>query len=136
MMWNSGGRVSEKATKLGKGGNLNGFLDGGSHLEGKLHFEDTFRVDGRFTGEVESNGDLVVGQGGQIEGTVRVGRIFVSGTVQGDLFAQRLVEIGAKGRVVGNLHTPALVVEDGGQIEGRCVMAGLSATGEEPAKKG
>jgi len=127
--------VSERATKLGRGGNLNGFLDGGSHLEGKLHFEDTFRVDGRFTGEVESKGDLVVGQGGQIEGTVRVGRVFVSGTVQGDLYALRLVEIGAKGRVIGNLHTPALIVEDGGQIEGRCVMEGITSVAEERSNK-
>jgi cytoskeletal protein CcmA (bactofilin family) len=134
-MWKIGGRVSERATKLGRGGNLNGFLDGGSHLEGKLHFEDTFRVDGRFTGEVESKGDLVVGQGGQIEGTVRVGRVFVSGTVQGDLYALRLVEIGAKGRVIGNLHTPALIVEDGGQIEGRCVMEGITSVAEERSNK-
>lgn len=127
--------MSERATKAGRGGNLNGFLDGGSHLEGKLHFEDTFRVDGRFTGEVESQGDLVVGQGGHVEGTVRVGRVFVSGTIEGDLYAQRLVEIGAKGRVVGTLHTPALIVEDGGQLEGGCVMEGVAQLAAEPAKK-
>jgi cytoskeletal protein CcmA (bactofilin family) len=127
--------VSERTTKLGRGGNLNGFLDGGSHLEGKLHFEDTFRVDGRFTGEVESKGDLVIGQGGHVEGTLRVGRVFVSGTLEGDLYAERLVEIGAKGRVVGNIHTPALVVEDGGQLEGRCVMEGVGKPAEESGKK-
>ena len=46
------------------GGNqsdLNGFLDSGSHVEGELRFETSFRVDGKFTGEVHTPGDLIVG---------------------------------------------------------------------------
>lgn len=106
----------------GRSGNLNGFLDAGSHLEGKLHFEDTFRVDGRITGTVESDGDLIVGVGGEVEGELLVGRLFVSGVVRGVVRTKRLVEITAKGRVVADLHTPSLVVEDGGHFEGRCFM--------------
>ncbi len=106
----------------GRSGNLNGFLDAGSHLEGKLHFEDTFRVDGRITGTVESDGDLIVGAGGEVEGELLVGRLFVSGVVRGVVRTKRLVEITAKGRVVADLHTPSLVVEDGGHFEGRCFM--------------
>ncbi len=106
----------------GRSGNLNGFLDAGSHLEGKLHFEDTFRVDGRITGTVESDGDLIVGVGGEVEGELLVGRLFVSGVVRGIVRTKRLVEITAKGRVVADLHTPSLVVEDGGHFEGRCLM--------------
>ncbi len=45
----------------GKQGDLNGFLDGGSHLQGELRFEASFRVDGKLTGLVESQGDLIVG---------------------------------------------------------------------------
>lgn len=106
----------------GRSGNLNGFLDAGSHLEGKLHFEDTFRVDGRITGTVESDGDLIVGVGGEVEGELLVGRLFVSGVVRGIVRTKRLVEITAKGRVLADLHTPSLVVEDGGHFEGRCFM--------------
>ena len=106
----------------GRSGNLNGFLDAGSHLEGKLHFEDTFRVDGRITGTVESDGDLIVGVGGEVEGELLVGRLFVSGVVRGIVRNKRLVESTAQGRVVADLHTPSLVVEDGGHFEGRCFM--------------
>ena len=106
----------------GRSGNLNGFLDAGSHLEGKLHFEDTFRVDGRITGTVESDGDLIVGTGGEVEGELLVGRLFVSGVVRGTIRTKRLVEITAKGRVLADLYTPSLVVEDGGHFEGRCFM--------------
>lgn len=106
----------------GRGGNLNGFLDAGSRLEGRLHFEDTFRVDGQISGTIESEGDLIVGAGGEVDGEILVGRLFVSGVVRGVVRTKRLVEITAKGRVFADLHTPALVVEDGGYLEGHCSM--------------
>ena len=30
-------------------GDLNGFLDEGSHIKGELHFEDTFKISGKVT---------------------------------------------------------------------------------------
>jgi cytoskeletal protein CcmA (bactofilin family) len=103
-------------------GDLNGFLDAGSHIQGDLHFEDTFRIDGRLTGKAVSNGDLVVGERGQVEAEVQVGRIFVSGTVRGSVKAKDRIEITATGRVFADLETPSLVVEDGAVVHGRCTM--------------
>ena len=64
-------------------GELNGFLDSGSHLVGDLRFDDTFRVDGRFEGRIHSSGRLVVGDSGEIEGEVHVAHIHVAGTIRG-----------------------------------------------------
>jgi cytoskeletal protein CcmA (bactofilin family) len=64
-------------------GELNGFLDAGSHIQGELHFEDTFRIDGKVTGKIQSAGDLVVGEKGEVDGEIYVGRLFVSGSVKG-----------------------------------------------------
>ncbi len=107
----------------GERGDLNGFLDAGSHIEGDLHFEDTFRIDGRLSGRVVSKGDLVVGEQGQVEGEIRVGRIFISGTVKGSVQAGERVEITARGRVNADLETPSLMIEDGAFFEGRCSMS-------------
>ena len=49
----------------GKQSDLNGFLDSGSHLEGELRFDASFRVDGKLTGRVDSEGDLIVGESGE-----------------------------------------------------------------------
>lgn len=106
----------------GERGDLNGFLDAGSQIEGDLHFEDTFRVDGRLSGKVVSSGDLVVGQQGQVEGEIRVGRIFISGVVKGSVKAGQRVEITAQAKVTADLETPSLMIEDGAFFEGRCSM--------------
>ena len=117
----------------GERGDLNGFLDAGSHIEGNLHFEDTFRVDGRLSGRVDSKGDLVVGEQGEVEGDIRVGRIFVSGTVKGSVQASQRVEITSRGKVHADLETPSLMIEDGAFFEGRCSMTQHpESAGERP----
>ena len=124
----------------GKQSDLNGFLDTGSHINGELRFETTFRVDGKLAGVVRSAGDLVVGEGGEVEGEIEVGQVFVSGVVRGTIRATRRVQITPTGKVFADLETPALIVEDGALFEGRCAMApaapasAAASSRKEPAK--
>jgi len=123
----------------GSGGDLNGFLDAGSHIKGDLHFEDTFRVDGKVTGKVLSDGDLVVGVGGEVEGEVAVGRVFVSGILRGRIHASKRIEIAAGGRVYATLETPSLVIEDGAYFDGQSAMVRetpLAELGPKPLQAG
>jgi cytoskeletal protein CcmA (bactofilin family) len=108
-------------------GDLSGFLDVGSHFEGELKFEQSFRVDGKVVGKVVSEGDLVVGESGEIDGEIRVGRLFVSGLVKGEIHATRRLSIHPRGRVEGVVHARALVIEEGGILEGRSSMKSESA---------
>jgi cytoskeletal protein CcmA (bactofilin family) len=105
---------------------LNGFLDGGSHLRGELHFEDTFRIDGRLTGKVDSDGDLYVGERGEVHGEVRVGRLFVTGRVDAVVQAKR-VEVAPGGQLRGEVTTPCLVIDEGAIFEGQARMVEVEA---------
>jgi cytoskeletal protein CcmA (bactofilin family) len=116
-----------------KEGDLNGFLDRGSHLRGELQFDAHFRVHGKFTGEVITDGELVVGEGGEVEGEMRVGQVIVSGTVRGTIQASRRVQITSTGKVFADVDTPALIVEDGALFEGRCAMSRDAAKTAPPA---
>lgn len=104
-------------------GDLNGFLDVGSHIQGELHFEDTFRLDGKVRGRVVSRGDLVIGEKGEVDGEVDVARVFISGTARGSIKASDRVEITANGKVYADIHTQSLTIEDGAWYEGRCSMS-------------
>ncbi len=111
-------------------GDLNGFLDAGSHIKGELHFEDTFRVDGSLKGKVVSKGDLVVGEQGEVDGEVQVGRAFVSGVVRGSISATNRAELTAGGKVYADIQTPTLVVEEGAHFEGNCRMGSTAGSAE------
>ena len=113
-------------------GDLNGFLDRGSHLQGELRFETSFRIDGRVTGRVTSPGILMVGDGGEVDGEVEVGRLFVSGVLRGTVKASARIQIAPGGKVYADLMTPSLVIEDGAVFEGRCAMTGEPRAAAEP----
>jgi cytoskeletal protein CcmA (bactofilin family) len=115
----------------GRGGDLNGFLDQGSRIEGDLHFEDTFRVEGHIHGRVVSKGQLVVGEHGRVEGEIAVDRVLVTGRLQGKIVARR-VELARGCRVEAEIETPVLVIEEGAFFEGRCHMGPASAASETP----
>jgi cytoskeletal protein CcmA (bactofilin family) len=100
------------------GGLLNGFLDRGARLEGTLSFDDVFRIDGHFKGTITSEAELVIGEGGVVEGDVRVARLAVSGTIKGSVHAKERVELHAGARVYADIHTLTLVVEEGAVIQG------------------
>ncbi len=107
----------------GSASDLDGFLDAGSHLDGELRFKSHFRIDGKITGRVVSKGGLVVGEQGEVEGEITVGKVLVSGIVNGAIHASEQVAIVPGGRVFGDIDTPSLVIQDGGQFEGRCSMS-------------
>lgn len=112
-------------------GDLNGFLDAGSHMTGELKFDDTFRIDGRFNGTVVSDGDLIVGERGEVDGEVKVRRVFVSGVVRGVLYAGERVEITAAGKVRADVFTPSLTIDEGAFFEGHCSMERLEVSSDK-----
>ena len=103
-------------------GELDGFLDAGSHVVGELRFQETFRVDGRLEGSILSEGKLVVGENGHVEGEIQVRQVYIAGVVRGTIREAHRVEIGATGKVYGDLQTESLILEDGAFFQGRSTM--------------
>lgn len=121
---------------------LNGFLDRGSRMDGELHFEASFRVDGVLEGTVRSRGQLVVGEQGEVDGEVVVAQVLVSGEVRGSIEASEQIHIAPGGRVLADISTPSLMIEDGAVFEGRCTMTqgsgkrgGSAGSGSESVAK-
>jgi cytoskeletal protein CcmA (bactofilin family) len=103
-------------------GEITTLLGRGAVFEGKLTFEGTVRIDGRFKGEVFSDDVLVIGDGALVEAQIEVGEVIIQGTVVGNIVAKRSIEIHAPGRVKGDLHTPSLQIDKGVVFEGRSFM--------------
>jgi len=101
---------------------LNGFVDSGCTIRGELEFSSYFRVDGRVEGTVRSRSELVVGDGGVVEGEVEVARCVIGGEVRGTIRASEQVLLHAGAKVWADIHTPALVMEDGAFLEGSVSM--------------
>ena len=114
---------SESIARDIKEGRLSGFVGHGTVLTGETHFQMMLRVDGHLTGTVTSDGGtLIVGTNGQVDANVSVGVATVNGIINGDVVASEKIQLGRTARVMGNIATPRLVIEEGAVFEGGCSM--------------
>ena len=99
-----------------------GFLDRGVKLEGTMELLGTFRIDGELKGTVRCKERLIVGENGRVQGEIDSAIVSVAGKVKGTVRGSNRVEILPSGVIEGEVHTPCLVMEAGGVLEGRCHM--------------
>jgi len=118
-------REEMPATSAVGGSDLNALLGRGSEFDGKLTFEGTVRIDGKFTGSIVSNDVLVVGEGAKIAAEITCGTIIVHGEITGNIKARNTVELHHPAKVRGNVETPVLMIEKGVMFEGQTKMEGV-----------
>ena len=110
---------------------INAFLGSDTEFEGKLSFKGAVRIDGSFTGEIYTEGTLIVGESAVIKSDIHVSHIIVSGEIRGNIVADNRIEIHAPGKVFGNIQAPAVVIEEGVIFEGNCRMQKAEENGDK-----
>src|SRR5438477_12938809 len=126
---------SETIAREIKDGTLSGFIDSGTLITGEASFKSLLRIDGRFSGRINSaTGTLIVGSGGQVDANVEVSIATIHGVVNGDVVAGQRIELGRAGKLNGNIQTPSLMIEQGGIFEGSCKMVQQKAATEKSSK--
>lgn len=117
-----------------KEGRLSGFVGHGTTLTGETEFHAMLRVDGHLIGTVTSqSGTLIIGTNGQVDANIVVAAAMINGTVNGDVIATEKLQLGRTARVLGNIQSPRLIVEEGAILEGSCSMLKARETQEEEA---
>ncbi len=101
---------------------INAFLGKNTEFEGKLTFSGAVRIDGKFNGEIFTEGTLIVGETAVIESNVHVSHVLISGEIRGNIIAEKRIEIHAPGKVFGNIQAPVIVIDEGVIFEGNCRM--------------
>ena len=104
---------------------LSGFLGDGTVINGDIRFPDILRVDGKVTGKLTSERELVVGETGDVEAEIDVGILSVNGRVAGTIRVRERMTIHPRGQVRGELilDKPGLIIEEGGVFEGTVEMS-------------
>jgi cytoskeletal protein CcmA (bactofilin family) len=89
---------------------------------GDVDAKGTIRVDGEFNGKIVSSDSVIVGKGGVVKGEIHTVHTLISGTVEGNVFAKKKVELESGSRLVGDIESMSLVIEDGVYFEGMSKM--------------
>lgn len=102
--------------------NVSTILDRECSFEGKMTFEGTVVINGKYSGEIYSDGNLFIGESGCVDGQIEIGTITIQGQVKGNIKAQNRIEINAPAVVQGDIAAPSLVIKEGAVFEGNCSM--------------
>jgi cytoskeletal protein CcmA (bactofilin family) len=101
---------------------ISGFIDRETEIIGDIKFKENFRIDGIFKGKILSGNGLIIGETAEVEADIDVSSLTINGRVKGTIKAKDKIEIFSKGRVIGTVSTPKLVIEEGAFFQGSCQM--------------
>ncbi len=106
------GTRSEEATVISKG----------VKIEGKLSCSGNIRLDGEVQGDISSQGVVIVGENGKVNGQINADSITIGGRVTGTVKAKDKVVLEAKANLKGDIITKTMVVEAGAIFNGNTKM--------------
>lgn len=92
-----------------------------AHFRGDVVSEGGIRIDGILEGNVETTGNLVIGESAKVIAQIRANNVSISGAVKGDIAGNR-VEILEMGRVWGDLTVNSLLLNEGAYLRGQTTM--------------
>jgi cytoskeletal protein CcmA (bactofilin family) len=88
-------------------------------LKGQIYGREDVTIDGEVEGTVElQEHRLTVGPTGKVVATIKAREIVVLGTVQGNIETREKIEIRKEAKVIGDIRTARIVIEDGAYFKG------------------
>jgi cytoskeletal protein CcmA (bactofilin family) len=110
-------------------GDKESIIDAQADFEGTLKGKDA-RILGRFRGQIELSGRLLLGEGSKVDAKVKADSAEIGGGFNGDLVARSLTLL-EKSKVEGTLSAQKLSVREGAQLNG---SVNTPAEGKAPAQ--
>lgn len=92
-------------------------------IEGNLVTQNSIKMDGRIQGNLQVEGQAIIGEHGVVLGDVDSTDLLVFGRLEGNVQA-KTVQLKPTARILGNIDTETLLVEPGALYQGSVVMRG------------
>jgi cytoskeletal protein CcmA (bactofilin family) len=97
-------------------------ISAGTTISGDIETSGDIRLDGKLIGTINSNGKVVIGEGGKLEGEIICTNANISGTVQGKISVKELLSLQTTANINGDIETGKLSIEPGANFTGACSM--------------
>jgi len=101
---------------------VNTVLSDTTSFNGIMKFKTSLKINGKFNGEIISEGFLIVGEGATVKANIKADSVVIAGEVKGNVEARERLELLSTGKLYGNIKTKKLKMADGVIFEGKCEM--------------
>jgi len=105
----------------------------GMRIQGEIRSGEHVHVDGEIDGTLHLAGyDLMVTAQARVRANVTAREADIAGVLVGNIDATKKVTVRKGGRLLGDLRTPGILIEDGAYFKGKIEIV-TNQIGEEPA---
>lgn len=101
---------------------INTTIGENSFFRGAFELNGALRVDGCYEGETLVVDNLFVGATGKIKSNIKTSSAVVEGVIIGNIDATSRVMLMPTSRVLGQIKTPELIIQNGVMLEGQCIV--------------
>lgn len=97
----------------------------GTVINGDIQSKSDIRIDGTLKGSVKTEGKLVVGSSGVVEGDVVCSNADISGEIKAKITVSQLLALKSTSKLNGDIITNKLSIEPGATFSGSCSMGAV-----------
>ncbi len=94
------------------------------NFQGTMKFTKSLMVKGRFEGQIDATGHLIIGPNATVAASIKAGVITNYGQINGNVEAYERLELFNNARLSGDVKAPELIIESGCLFNGNCTMTG------------
>jgi cytoskeletal protein CcmA (bactofilin family) len=108
----------------------------GIRIKGEITGKEDLFVDGTVEGKLDfGNASVTVGPNGKVKADISAREVIVRGEVDGKIEGTEKVQLWNSGRVVGEVRTERLAIEDGALLRGKVEAGKAQSRGAEGRSK-
>jgi cytoskeletal protein CcmA (bactofilin family) len=111
------------ALARGSGDVANNVIGENSYFTGTFIINGSLRIDGRFEGKTLQAEHIYIGHSGKLKTNINAVSVIVEGMVIGNITASSRVMLMPTAKVLGDIKTPELLIQNGVILEGRCTIS-------------
>jgi cytoskeletal protein CcmA (bactofilin family) len=97
----------------------------GTQISGDITCSGDIRIDGNLKGTLISEGKVVVGESGIIDGEVTCKNADISGGINAKISVKELLQLKSTANILGDINTNKLSIEPGANFTGSCNMGSV-----------
>ena len=106
-------------------GRIDSLIGRQTEFSGDVRFSGGLHIDGSIKGNVlaeeDSDAVLTLSEHGSIKGQISVPQVVISGTVLGDVYAERHVELTSSARISGDVYYGLIEMAMGAEVNGSLI---------------
>ncbi len=91
-------------------------------FKGSISAKGLIRIDGEMEGDINTLGDVVVGESGKVTLEMKARNVAIAGRFEGALETEGKLEIRSTGVVIGTVKTNGILIDDGAVFSGNVEM--------------